>query len=178
MAPYTPHTCEEMWSDIDGEGFVSNARWPDYNEELIDENIKMAEEVIQGLNNDINEIKKIIGFKPEKIHIYVAPDWKWDVMELAVEIGKPNVGQIMGMSIKKNLHDDKKELAEYAKKIAKRMTKINYVGKLDEYTIIENSLPFLSKEADADIYVYKDPTYDPEGKSGNATPYKPAIYLE
>ena len=53
--------------------------------------------------NDINEIKKIIGFKPEKIHIYVAPEWKWDVLELAQEIGKPNVGQIMGKSIKMNL---------------------------------------------------------------------------
>ena len=178
MAPFVPHTCEEMWSDLEGEGFVSSAKWPDYDDELIDEKIQMAEEIIQGLNNDINEIKKIIGFKPEKIHIYVAPDWKWDVLELAREIGKPNVGQIMSMSIKKNLHDDKKELADYAKKIAKRMTKINYVGKLDEYSTIGNSLQFLSKEADAEIFVYKDPTYDPENKFGNATPYKPAIYLE
>lgn len=178
MAPFVPHTCEEMWSNMGGEGFVSNAAWPKYDEELMDEKVQMAEEIIQGLNNDINEIKKIIGFKPNKIHIYVAPDWKWDVLGLAREIGKPNVGQIMGMSLKKNLYDDKKELADYAKKIAKRMTKINYVGKLDEYSIIENSLQFLSKDADAEIFVYKDPTYDPEGKSGNATPYKPAIYLE
>lgn len=178
MSPFIPHTCEEMWNKIDGEGFVSSAKWPEYNLELIDEKVQMAEEIIQGLNNDINEIKKIIDFKPEKIHIYVAPEWKWNVLELAREIGKPNVGQIMGKSIKMNLHDDKKELADYAKKIAKRMTKINYVGKLDEYSIIKNSLPFLSREADAEVLVYEEPTYDPEGKADNATPYKPAIYLE
>ena len=178
MSPFVPHTCEEMWSEIDGEGFASNAEWPEYDEELIDEKVQKAEEIVQGLNNDINEIKKIIGAKPERIHVYVAPDWKWDVLELASGTSKPNVGQIMGQSIKLNLHDDKKELADYAKKISKIVTRMNYVGKLDEYSIIENSIPFLSKEAGAEVIVYKEPTYDPENKSGNATPYKPAIYME
>ena len=58
------------------------------------------------------------------------------------------------------------------------MTKINYVGKIDEYTVINDSLEFLSRELGAEILVYKEPTYDPEGKSGNALPYKPAIYIE
>ncbi len=178
MSPFVPHTCEEMWSEIDGEGFASNAEWPEYDEELIDEKVQKAEEIVQGLNNDINEIKKIIGAKPERIHVYVAPDWKWDVLELASGTSKPNVGQIMGQSIKLNLHDDKKELADYAKKISKIVTRMNYVGKLDEYSIIENSIPFLSKEAGAEVIVYKEPTYDPENKSCNATPYKPAIYME
>jgi leucyl-tRNA synthetase len=178
MAPFVPHTSEEMWHDIDGEGFVSNAEWPEYDETLFDEKVQMSEEIIQALSTDINEIKKIISFKPEKIHIYIAPGWKWDVLEVARDVGKPDVGQIMGRSIQKNLHEDKRELADYAKKIAKRMTRMNYVGKLDEYSIIKNSLPFLSKEAEAEVVVYKEPTYDPEGKADNAAPYKPAIYLE
>jgi len=178
MAPFVPHTCEEMWNEIGGEGFASQASWPEYDDNLIDEKVAKAEEIIQGLINDINEIKKIIGSKPEKVHIYVAPNWKWDVLELANEIGKPNVGQIMGQSIKMNLHDDKKELADYVKRIAKKMTKMSHVEKLDEYSIIKASTPFLSKEVDAEVIVYKEPTYDPESKSDNATPYKPAIYIE
>ncbi|OPY26456.1 MAG: Leucine--tRNA ligase [Methanobacterium sp. PtaU1.Bin242] len=128
--------------------------------------------------NDINEIKKIIEAKPEKIHIYVAPGWKWDVFEIAREIGKPDIGQIMGRSIKEHLHDNKKELADYAKKIVKRTTKINYVGKIDEYSVINDALEFISREVGSEVVVYKNPTYDPEGKSGNAMPYKPAIYIE
>lgn len=178
MSPFVPHTCEEMWSKIEGEGFASCAEWPEYNEDLIDEKVQKAEEIIQSLNNDINEIKKIINSKPEKIHVYVAPDWKWDVLELANGIGKPDVGQIMGKSIQMGLHDDKKELADYAKRIAKTITKMNYVGKLDEYSIIKDSLNFLSREADAEVVVYKDLTYDPENKAGNAMPYKPAILME
>lgn len=178
MVPFIPHTCEEIWSKIEGEGFVSNAKWPKYQVDLIDEKVQKAEEIIQGLSIDINEIKKIIGIEPKKIHIYIAPEWKWNVLKLAREIEKPNIGQIMGISIKKGLHDDKKELAEYAKKIAKRMAKIHYVGKIDEYSIIKDSLEFLSRETGAEVFIYKEPTYDPEGKSKNAMPYKPAIYME
>lgn len=178
MSPFVPHTCEEMWKDIEGEGFISEAEWPEYDEKLMDEKIRKAEEIVQGLNDDINEIKKIIGSKPEKIHIYVAPDWKWHVLELANESNKTNVGQIIGQSIKNSLHNDKKELADYVKKIARMMTKMKYVGKLDEYSIIKDSQAFLSKEAGAEVIVYKEPTYDPQNKSGNATPYKPAIFIE
>lgn len=178
MTPFIPHTCEEVWNKIEGNGFISNAEWPEYDVDLLDEQVQMAEEIIQGLNSDINEIKKIIESKPKKIHIYLAPEWKWDVFEVARVVGKPDVGQIMGRSIKNNLHDNKKELADYTKKIAKRMTRINYVGKLDEYSIIKDALGFLSKEAGAEVIVYNEPTYDPEGKSGNAMPYKPAIYME
>ena len=178
MAPFTPHTCEEIWNKIDGEGFVSCASWPEHDPDLIDEKVQKAEEMVQGLANDINEIKKIIDTQPEKIHIYIAPIWKWNVFEIAKEIGRPDIGQIMGRSIKQNLHDDKKEIAEYAKKIAREVTKTKYVGKIDEYSIIKDSLDFLSREVGAEVVVYDEPTYDPQNKSKNAMPYKPAIYIE
>ncbi|HML05391.1 MAG TPA: leucine--tRNA ligase, partial [Methanobacterium sp.] len=116
--------------------------------------------------------------KPEKIHVYIAPEWKWSVFEIAKEIGRPDIGRIMGESSKQNIHDNKKEIAEFAKKIAREVTKIKYVGKIDEYSIIKNSLDYLSKEVGAEVIVYEEPTYDPQNKSKNAMPYKPAIYME
>lgn len=178
MAPFIPHTAEEMWSKIDGEGFASNAPWPEYNEELINEKVQKAEEIVQGLADDINEIKKIIDTEPEKIHVYIAPEWKWNVFEIAKEIGRPDIGRIMGESSKQNIHDNKKEIAEFAKKIAREVTKIKYVGKIDEYSIIRESLDFISREVGAEVIVYEEPTYDPQNKSRNAMPYKPAIYME
>lgn len=178
MAPFIPHISEEMWNKIDGEGFVSNAPWPEYNAELIDEKVQKAEEIVQGLVNDINEIKKITDTQPEKIHVYLATPWKWNVFEIAKEIGRPDIGRIMGESTKQNIHDNKKEIAEFAKKIAREITRIKYVGKIDEYSIINDSLDFLSRELDAEVVVYEEPIYDPQNKSRNAIPYKPAIYLE
>ncbi|MGZ7042959.1 MAG: leucine--tRNA ligase [Methanobacterium sp.] len=178
MAPFIPYTSEEMWSEIEGEGFVSCAKWPVYNDELIDEKVQKAEEIIQGLADDINEIKKIINKQPDKIHVYIAPEWKWKVFEMAKEIGRPDIGRIMGESSKQNIHDNKKEIAEFAKKIVREVTKIKYVGRIDEYSIIKDSLDFISKEVGAEVIVYEDPTYDPQNKSKNAMPYKPAIYME
>ncbi len=178
MAPFVPHIAEEIWDNTEGEGFVSNTSWPEYNAESIDEKIQKAEEIVQGLANDINEIKKIIDTKPEKIHVYIAPEWKWSVFEIAKDIGRPDIGRIMGESSKQNIHDNKKEIAEFAKKIAREVTKVKYVGRIDEYSIIEESLDYLSRETGAEIVVYKEPTYDPQNKSRNAMPYKPAIYME
>lgn len=178
MSPFVPHTSEELWSKLEGEGFVSNAQWPEYDGDLIDEKVQKAEEIVQGLAGDINEIKKITSAEPNKIHIYVAPEWKWKVFEIAKDIGRPDIGRIMGESIKQNLHDNKKEIADFAKKVAREVTKIKYVGRIDEFSIIEESLDFLSSEAAAEVIVYEKPTYDPKGKFKNAMPYKPAIYME
>ena len=178
MAPFVPHACEELWNNHQGKGFASEADWPEYHEEVIDEKVQKAEEIVQTLANDINEIKKIIDVKPTKIHVYVAPEWKWKVFDIAKEVGKPDIGRIMGQASKQNIHDDKKEIAMFAKKIARDMTRIKYVGQIDEYSIIKDALEYLSGEVDAEVIVYDEPTYDPEGKSKNASPYKPAIYME
>jgi leucyl-tRNA synthetase len=182
MTPSIPHTAEEMWNSIEGEGFASAAPWPEYDADLIDEKIQKAEEIVQGLADDINEIKKIIDTDPQKIHVYIAPEWKWRVFEIAKEIAKeirsPDIGRIMSESVKQNIHDDKKEIAEFVKKIAREVTRIKYVGRIDEYSIIKDSLDYLSKEVGAEVVVYREPTYDPQNKSKNAMPYKPAIYIE
>lgn len=178
MAPFIPHTSEEMWNNIGGEGFASTASWPEYDADLIDKKIQKAEEIVQGLADDINEIIKITGTKPEKIHIYIAPDWKWRVFEIAKEIGRPDIGRIIGESTKQNIHEDKKEIAEFVKKIAREVTRIKYVGRIDEYSIIKDSRDYLSREVDAELIVYREPTHDPQNKSRNAIPYKPAIYIE
>ncbi|MEN4029178.1 MAG: class I tRNA ligase family protein, partial [Methanobacterium sp.] len=178
ITPSIPHTAEEMWNSIEGEGFASAAPWPEYDADLIDEKIQKAEEIVQGLADDINEIKKIIDTDPQKIHVYIAPEWKWRVFEIAKEIRSPDIGRIMGESVKQNIHDDKKEIVQFVKKIAREVTRIKYVGRIDEYSIIKDSLDYLSREVDAEVIVYREPAYDPQNKSKNAMPYKPAIYIE
>ena len=178
MSPFVPHAAEELWSTHGGEGFASEASWPQYDSDLIDEKVQKSEEIVQELANDINEIKNIIDVKPSKVHIYVAPEWKWKVFDIAKEVGKPDMGRIMGQAVKQNVHDNKKEIAGFAKKVTREITRVNYVGRIDEYSVIKESLDYLSKEAGAEVLVYDEPTYDPEGKSQNASPYKPAIYME
>lgn len=178
LSPFTPHASEELWERHGGDGFASEAPWPEYDSDLIDEKVQKGEEIVQGLADDIREIKKITKSQPQKIHIYLAPDWKWKVFKIAKRVGKPDIGSIMRQAIQENVHDDKKELSGFAQKIAREMTRIHYVGWIDEYQLITDSLDYLSQESAAEIMVHQDADYDPQNKARNALPYKPAIYLE
>ena len=178
LAPFTPHTCEELWSTYGGKGFVSTSEWPEANESLISLEIEKSEELIQNLIKDINQIKKMVGDKAEKVHIYLAPDWKWDLYKIADEVGKPDIGQIMGRAIGANIYDDKKEIAAVAKKISREMTKTKYVGKINEAQIIADAIEYISNEVSSEIIVHTDDSYDPQNKAKNAMRYKPAILIE
>ena len=178
LAPFTPHACEELWSNYGGEGFVSAAKWPEADESLISPEIEKSEELVQNLIKDINQIKKMVGEDAQKVHIYLASDWKWDLFEIANEVGKPDIGQIMGRAVKADIYDDKKEIAAVAKKIGREMTKTKYVGKIDEAQIIDDALEYISNEVGSEVIVHTDDSYDPQNKAKNAMPYKPAILIE
>jgi leucyl-tRNA synthetase len=178
LAPFTPHSCEELWSEYGGEGFVSTAKWPEADESYISLEIEKSEELVQNLIKDINQIKKMVGDEAGKVHLYLAPDWKWDLYQIADEVGKPDIGQIMGRAIGANIYDDKKEIAAVAKKIGREMTKTKYVGKIDEAQIIDDALEYISNEVSSEVIVHTDDSYDPQNKAKNAMPYKPAILIE
>ena len=178
LAPFTPHTSEELWEKFGGEGFVSFAKWPEYDDELISEEIERSECLVQNIVKDINEIKNIVDTNPEKIHLYLAPDWKWELYKIADEVGKPDIGQIMGRAIGQNIYDNKKEIANVAKKISKEMTKTRYIGKIDEATILNDAKDFIEAEVESEVIIHTDDSYDPQNKARNAMPYKPAIFME
>jgi len=198
LAPFIPHSSEELWNSYGGDGFVVEASWPNGNiyfsndsnlrdstsrsiekdENLEREIIEKSEEMVQGIVHDIEQIKKIVAKDPDKIHIYLADDWKWDVYKIAEEVGKPDIGQIMGRAIGQNVHEDKKEIADFAKKIGREMTKTRYIGKIDEHEILNDAKDFIEEEVNTNIIIHKDNSYDPEDKAKNAIPYKPAIYME
>ena len=178
LAPFTPHTSEELWSAYGGEGFVSEASWPEYDESLVNPEIEKSEELVENIIKDIAHIKQMVGDEVEKIHIYLAPDWKWDLYKIADEVGKPDIGQIMGRAIGANIYDDKKEIAMVAKKIGKEITKTRYIGKINEEEILSDALDYIKEECGNEVIVHTDDSYDPQNKAKNAMPYKPAIFME
>ena len=178
LAPFTPHTSEELWSAYGGEGFVSEASWPEYDESLVNPEIEKSEELVENIIKDIAHIKQMVGDEVEKIHIYLAPDWKWDLYKIADEVGKPDIGQIMGRAIGANIYDDKKEIAMVAKKIGKEITKTRYIGKINEEEILSDALDYIKEECGNEVIVHTDDSYDPQNKARNAMPYKPAIFME
>ena len=178
LAPFTPHTSEELWSKYGGEGFVSEASWPEYDSELVSLEIEKSEELVQNIIKDITQIKKMVKGDISKVHVYLAPDWKWELYKIADEVGKPDIGQIMGRAIQANINDDKKEIAMVAKKIGKEMTKTRYIGKINEEEILTDALDYITEEIGDEVIIHTDDAYDPQNKARNAMPYKPAIFME
>ena len=120
----------------------------------------------------------MVGDEVEKIHIYLAPDWKWELYKIADEVGKPDIGQIMGRAIGANIYDDKKEIAMVAKKIGKEITKTKYIGKINEEEILTDALDYIKQECGNEVIIHTDDSYDPQNKAKNAMPYKPALFME
>ena len=178
LAPFTPHTSEELWSAYGGEGFVSEAAWPVADETKVSPEIEKSEDLVENIIKDIAHIKQMVGDEIEKVHIYLAPDWKWDLYKIADEVGKPDIGQIMGRAIGAKIYDDKKEIAMVAKKIGKEITKTRYIGKLDEEGILTDALDYIKEECGNEVIIHTDDSYDPQNKARNAMPYKPAIFME
>ena len=178
LAPFTPHTSEELWSTYGGEGFVSEASWPEADESLMSAEIEKSEDLVENIIKDIAHIKQMVGDEVEKIHIYLAPDWKWELYKIADEVGKPDIGQIMGRAIGANIYDDKKEIAMVAKRIGKEITKPRYIGKINEEEILTDALDYIKEECGNEVIIHTDDSYDPQNKARNAMPYKPAIFME
>ena len=178
LSPFTPHICEEIWSENGGEGFISNAKWPEFDENLINPTIERSETLVQNIVSDINGIKEMMKKDVEKIYIYTAPEWKWELYEIADKIGKPDIGKIMGEAISKNIYPDKSEIAKTAKTIGKEITKTKFVGKIDEKEILTDALDYIQEECGNTVIIHTDDSYDPKNRYKNAIPYKPAIYIE
>ncbi|MCS7139856.1 MAG: leucine--tRNA ligase [Candidatus Nezhaarchaeota archaeon] len=186
LAPFAPFMCEELWSMLGGEDFVSKSQWPSYNEEEIDYKAEASELVVMKVMEDLREILKVSKITPSTAHIYVASKWKWNVYLKALEAPSPKEALRSVMEYSKML---KVRDLKISQRIALEASSIGgdekeviiRAGTLDEYEILRSAMEFLEREFKFKIRVWReeeDGVYDPKGRRFNAIPYKPAIYLE
>ncbi|RLF51560.1 MAG: leucine--tRNA ligase [Thermoplasmata archaeon] len=174
ITPFTPHIAEEMWEKLGNKGFVSLESYP--MEEEIDYEVLKAEEVLKETIDDMQEIIKVTKIKPNKIYLYFAPSWKWELAEIAYKLHKEgNLNMKNLMQEAKKLNVDMKEASQYASKLLQEIRKEEFV-KINEKEYFESAKEFLEKEFNAEFIF--DADYDPKGKKKYAMPYKPAIYME
>ncbi len=178
MSPFTPHICEELWTEIGKEGFVTEAEWPTPDPQLINEEVEQAQELVENTVKDIREVSEIVG-EFETVKVVVAEDWKRDLFKEIKELveERPNFGEAMGRLIQ-----GRKDKAESVKKYLQ--TYFDSPGDLPskvfsedrEVEILEENKEFLSKEFDASIDIEKEETSN-EDKASRAEPGKPAIVM-
>ncbi|MEM2151094.1 MAG: leucine--tRNA ligase [Candidatus Bathyarchaeia archaeon] len=193
LAPFAPFLCEELWSILGNEGFVSVAEWPRYDELKVDVRAEEVESLIKGIIDDTWNIIRVTKASPKKIYYYVAADWKWKAYRKLLELS--SLKKIDMREAMKALMEDSelkgiaRDLAPFVGQIisevntlpAERRWRLLEAGLIDELRELSEARGFLEKEFNAEIMVCKedDPQkYDPKGKARQAKPYRPAIYIE
>mgnify|MGYP001576209825 CR=1 FL=1 len=76
LSPFTPHLCEELWSKLGNKGFISLAKWPEFDKSKISEKIEAEEQLIENTISDIRSVLKLIKTEPKKSYLYVIPNEK------------------------------------------------------------------------------------------------------
>jgi leucyl-tRNA synthetase len=184
MAPFTPHVCEELWTSL-GEGYVSLAAWPEADAALIDEQAEQAEELLERTLNDVQEILNVTRAAPKKITLYTSPAWKQEMLSLALDKtigGKLDMSALMKAAMaNKAISLHKKDAPKYAQKLAKAAHSLGAeVLSLDEFETLSREKVYLESALAVPVEIYSADKAgeDPKGKSKQAEPGRPAIYIE
>jgi leucyl-tRNA synthetase len=180
MAPFTPHICEELWTELGMEGLVSEADWPEPVEELRDEEIEQAQDLVESTVDDIRELTDIVDEDFEEIKVIVAEDWKREFFEELKDVveDRPEFGEAMGRLTdgrEQHAEEVKSYLQEYLEEPGDLPERIFSTER--EKEILEENQGFIEDEFDAWVKVEREDDSKDE-KASRAEPGKPAIVLE
>jgi len=193
MTPFTPHICQEIWSEMVMKGFILSEAWPTPDETKIDLRIEEAEIFIKALMEDTQSVLRAIRIAPRKVHYYTAAPWKWKAYLKTLErsiLTKLTLSDLMKELMKDpELKNIPKKAAKFAREVFdevnrmpdERKRRLLKVGVIEEKEVLREAKGFFEREfkAKVDTYDEEDPQkYDPKNRAQLARPYRPAIFIE
>ena len=176
-APFIPHVVEEIWEKWGGEGFASESIYPKKDETLISRKAENAEKYLSSLIDDLKGL--LMFFKergnedPLKVEIYLAPEWKYHVYDIAFESGLKNlIGEVMKNDEMRKIG---KEVPKYCQQLMKSGAppEIEWSREEEEATLLEAKI-YLEKQINLRIDVIEAELKD-NNKSKAAIPRRPGI---
>jgi len=179
MAPFTPHICEELWTEIGNSGFVSEAEWPEPDESLIDEDVEASEELVDDVMSDIREVIELVD-DFEEINIIVASQRKRDFFSSMKQVleNRPEFGEAMQELIEKT-DAEPEMIEEYLKEYRDSPGKLpeKIFSSEDELEILQVNEKYLEEKFDSWVDITTE-TKSEHDKASRAEPGKPAIVME
>ena len=174
LAPFAPHICEEIWEKLDKKPFIATASWPESNEKLIDKRIESLETISANAVSDIQEVIKLVSFKPKKITLFIAEDWKYEAIRKLHNEKERNFNTL----IKKVMNKDHgQEIAKIVQAFVKGNIRTYDISKNEECEVFKQNAMELKRIFNSDIEI-KLAESSTEQKARNSLPGKPAILLE
>lgn len=174
MTPAIPHVCEELYSKIGEEGFVSLAKFDTNIEDYIDEESMRVENIVQELVSNVARMKtqrKIEKLK--SVTLVQAKNSRFDLFDTLNKLlaETKDVKKIFG-ELKKDFSDDFKFIQKFVPKTLGSGLD-HYLSKSEEKEFLSTLIPFLEKEFGCSVTII-----DNEEKAGNAIPSKPTALVE
>jgi leucyl-tRNA synthetase len=185
LAPFVPFLANELHERLTGTP-AEDAPWPVADTDLERASVEVEERQIERLTDDVNDIVDVTGTDPAVIRVYVAADWKHDVFETVAEVGD-DVGAVMGQVMQNEaLRERGNEVNELVQELTAQVRGLDdgaaeTMTALDEYAVYEEALPFLEREFDAEVELYREDDadlVDPADRASGAVPFRPAIHIE
>ncbi len=183
LSPIIPHISEELWEALGKDNFVSLEKWPISKNEKIDKKIENAKILSEQISSDVKTISELINKNPEKIEIFVSPDWKFELLNIIknqIKNNNRNLGDIMKKALEnKKLKEKSKKIPKIIKKILSHPNKMPNIitSQKEELESIKSLKQKLEKELNCNIKI-TPAQKSKENKSNQAMPGKPAILVK
>ncbi len=182
LCPFAPHTAEEMWKKVKGEGFVSIVDWPKYDMSKIDVEAEACEELVSSVIADIAKVKELAKMSEIKsVKLFISPEWKFAFFKKMKELLNKtrDVGVIMKELMGSDLKIYGQELKNLIPKIIKEPSKIpEYILDAEkEIETLEEAKKEIMQEFDCELIIERAEG-SKEIKAKQAMPGKPGVLVE
>ncbi len=175
LAPVAPHLAEELYETLGHDEFVVDAPWPTATVDR--DYVQKRRRLVTNTREDVRDIIDVAGIDdPQTIEVVIAPDWKYDALEIAIESDAPNlIGELMQES---HIREQGDAAADYGQDLqAEREALEVTLGPAEEYDALEAAAWLLEREFEADVAVVTAEEVD-DSVLKNAAPGRPAIEIE
>ncbi|MHB1868092.1 MAG: leucine--tRNA ligase [Nitrososphaerales archaeon] len=191
LAPFLPYTVEEINESRGRKEMVCSSSFPKFDESKLHADAELGELLLQKLVEDSKNILKLMPQQMKSIHIYIAPEWQYDLFSEAVKSRKSGgkTSDILQQFFVSHPTIEKKDAANSMTKIGKNINDLgenfldNYSRsrEIEEAKLYGDSVAYIQKQLGLAVTVHsanEAAQYDPKGKAKFAMPFKPALYIE
>lgn len=120
LNPFAPHISSELHK-----GAIK--KWPEFDERKIDEKLDALEKLESDVRSDVEAIKKLVKFKPKKVKIFVAEEWKYELYNKLKELVEKNDGkEIIRKVLVKGKEKETASIVNFVMKDKSRIPKVMF----------------------------------------------------
>ncbi len=176
ISPFCPHTAEELWEAVGNPTLISVEKWPEVDEEKIDEKMDKLETFVKQTLDDARNIIKMLGKPPKRVRIYIAPEWKYEAYNCILEHAKDPEKVIPVLMKNPMLRKYGNELVKFASRLKKEeMLKLGKIPEeKEEMEALNTAKQSFEKELGCRVEVIEALKSNSE-RARKAEPGKPGI---